>query len=139
MSREIKNIVVHCTGGDQHATPEDIQHYWRTRNKWKNDGYHLIIDMFGKLTTMQPLHLPSNGVRGHNQNSINISWIGGKYEDNRTKMQKSALANALRVLRAMYPESEIKGHRDFKGVKKSCPRFDVKEFVEDMDVNGSNF
>lgn len=136
--RKINNIVIHCTGGSQDAEVENIQAYWR-RKGWRNDGYHFIIDYLGKLTVLQPIQKPSNGVRGHNKNSVNVAWIGGKYEDNRTQMQKAALANIIRVLRVMFPEAEIKGHRDFDGVKKSCPRFDVVEFVEDMDIDNSEF
>jgi len=136
--REIKYIVIHCTGGSQDAEPADIQKYWR-RKGWKNDGYHFIIDYLGKLTTLQPLHLPSNGVRGYNQNSVNVAWIGGKHEDTRTALQKRTLANTIRVLRSMFPNAIIQGHRDFPKVSKSCPRFDVAEFIEDMDLEYSEF
>ena len=138
MNREIKDIVIHCTGGSQDATPENIQKYWR-RKGWKHDGYHYIIDYLGKLTCLEPPQHPSNGVRHYNKHSLNIAWIGGKYEDNRTAMQIRTLANTIRVLRAMYPDAEIKGHRDFPKVAKSCPRFDVADFIEEMDLDNNDF
>ena len=138
MDREIKYINVHCTGGSQDATPENIQKYWR-RKGWKHDGYHYIIDYLGKLTCLEPPQHPSNGVRHYNKHSLNIAWIGGKHEDNRTALQIRTLANTLRVLRSMYPDAEIKGHRDFPKVAKSCPRFDVAEFIEEMDLDNNEF
>ena len=34
------------------------------------------------------------------------------------------------MLRNKYPNAIIQGHRDFDGVRKSCPRFDVKEWLK---------
>jgi N-acetylmuramoyl-L-alanine amidase len=32
-----------------------------------------------------------------------------------------------------YPKAEILGHRDFPGVAKACPSFDVKSWLKDYD------
>lgn len=130
--RAIKYIVVHCTGGTQDATVKNILDYWKYKKKWKNPGYHFIIDTDGKTTQLQDLSKASNGVCGYNRNSIHISWIGGKDEDNRTEAQKQALTNIVKVLHAVYMDAEVKGHKDFPKVKKSCPRFDVKQWIKNM-------
>lgn len=52
--------------------------------------------------------------------------------DNRTEEQKESLFLILSGLIDKYPNSEILGHRDFKGVKKYCPSFDAKEEYKDL-------
>ena len=127
--REIKYIVFHCTATSKDATVESIQKYWRERLGWKNAGYHFIIDAEGKTTQLQDISKPSNGVRGWNRESIHISYIGGKHEDDRTKAQIIAQKSILKALQAFFPNAEVLGHRDFPKVTKSCPRFDAKTLL----------
>ena len=79
----------------------------------------------------------SNGVKGFNSVSINISYIGGidsknKPIDNRTEAQKKALFDLLKKLKKQFPKAIIQGHRDFPGVKKACPSFNAKEEYEHL-------
>lgn len=123
--REINNIVIHCTATDQTATVEAIQRYWREVLGWKNPGYHFIIEADGKIHQLQPIEKLANGVRGHNSDSIHIAYIGGRYADDRTQAQQIAIKTAAKILTAVFPNARILGHRDFPGVVKACPRFDV--------------
>ena len=34
-----------------------------------------------------------------------------------------------------YPDAEILGHRDLPWVRKSCPCFDVKEWLKEIDFH----
>lgn len=126
--REIKYIVIHCTATERTAEVESIKRYWKERLGWKSPGYHFIIDKDGNVTQLQHLDKLANGVKGYNKESIHVSWIGGKHRDDRTHQQHQALRKIIKELHEKFPEAEIKGHRDFKGVSKSCPRFDVKEW-----------
>lgn len=59
----------------------------------------------------------SNGVQGHNSESINVYYIGGvnmagKPADTRSKEQKEALLKLLTRLKTDYPKARIVGHRD---------------------------
>ena len=45
--------------------------------------------------------------------------------------QWTALEGLLRNLKSLYPAAEILGHRDFPGVAKDCPCFDVRSFVKE--------
>ena len=127
--RKIEYIVLHCTATDQDAKVSSIVRYWAERLGWKNPGYHFIVDKHGVPTQLQPLDKPSNGVRGYNANSIHISYIGGKDRDDRTYAQGLTLEALVKALHAAYPEAEVLGHRDFPKVKKSCPRFDAREWT----------
>ena len=131
--REIKYIVLHCTATHQSATIEAIQNYWREVLKWKNPGYHWLIKPNGVGIQLHPIAIPSNGVAGFNKHSIHISYIGGidkfgNAVDNRTNAQKQTMMDLIIRLRKQFPFAEIRGHRDFPGVSKDCPSFDVKEW-----------
>lgn len=69
--------------------------------------------------------------------SIGICYEGGldphdNPADTRTVLQKASMAELLKKLHALYPEAQILGHRDFPGVKKACPCFDVKQWLQDI-------
>ena len=129
--RAITHIVVHCTATPQTTTVASIQRYWRDNLKWKSPGYHFLIEANGTVNNLQPITLPSNGVAGHNANSIHVSYIGGvngqKAVDNRTEAQKTALLRILTDLKKQFPNAIIQGHRDFPRVAKACPSFDAKK------------
>lgn len=129
--REIKYIAVHCTATPQTATVSSIQSYWRNVLKWKMPGYHFIIKPDGEVVKLLEIEKVSNGVKGFNSVSINISYIGGvdaqnKPIDNRTEAQKKALLDLLKKLKKQFPKAIIQGHRDFPEVKKACPSFNAK-------------
>ena len=141
--RDIKYIVVHCTATPPDTKIENIKCYWKEHLGWKNPGYHFIIKRNGEIVRLQPEGLIANGVAGNNRYSIHISYIGGvdkdnKPFDNRTDAQKHAMFNKLVALSEKYPNAIIKGHRDFPGVTKACPSFDVREwlqnYIPDLDI-----
>lgn len=129
--RNIKYIVAHCTATDQNATPEAILRYWRERRGWRNPGYHYLIDKDGVIHQLQDEDKIANGVRGFNQVSIHVCYIGGKDYDDRTDMQKAIMLGLMKDLRDRYPNAKIQGHRDFltreKSGWKECPRFNAKD------------
>lgn len=57
--------------------------------------------------------------------------MAGNPIDNRTPAQVRAMFNKLVALSEKYPGAEILGHRDFPGVTKRCPSFDVKQWLRD--------
>jgi len=46
-------------------------------------------------------------------------------KDTRTDAQKRTLLTLVRTYRQRYPDIIIRGHRDWPGVRKDCPSFDV--------------
>ena len=137
--RTINNIVLHCTATSQKATVESIKNYWKSIG-WKNPGYHYLIEPNGNINDLQPLDKPSNGVKGHNSDSIHISYIGGiddegKPKDNRTPQQILSTLSILIGLKDSHPKAKICGHRDFYGVNKACPSFEVSEWLKHVKLN----
>lgn len=140
--RKIERIFIHCTAGSQKQTVADLRAEFR-RKGWTNPGYHYVILPDGTVTQLLDEQQVSNGVKGYNQTSINVAYIGGidstgKAVDNRTDAQKTALRQIVSVLKHRYPDAEVLGHRDISPDKnqngivdpweriKECPCFDVK-------------
>ena len=137
--RNIRWIVVHCTGANAHQTTESIKAYWLHKLGWKSYGYHVIIGHDGTIERLTDYSKPTNGVAGYNANSIHVCYkggVGGK--DTRTQAQKVSLLHILKELKRLYPKANIQGHRDFsKDLNKNgiiephewiklCPGFDAK-------------
>ena len=136
--RKINYIVLHCTAGPQTQTVETIQNYWKKNLHWRAPGYHHLIRTDGTIANLQPIEYYTNGVEGYNYNSIHISYIGGVDKDNtpldnRTEEQKQAQIELLKKYHAMFPDAVILGHRDFPNVKKDCPSFDVKQWLNEIE------
>lgn len=132
--RDIKYIVLHCTATQPEATVQAIQNYWKNALKWKSPGYHYIIRTDGSYQQLAPETAITNGVAGYNSNSIHISYIGGidrqgVPKDTRTEAQMQTQIELLKELKIKYPNAVVQGHRDFPGVNKACPSFDVKTWL----------
>lgn len=156
--RDIRNIVIHCTAGSQRQTVADIVRYHTGPKSqgylgWSVAGYHYIVTPDGRVVAVVPEDQPSNGVRGHNRDSIHIAYIGGvdtsrpglPAVDNRTAAQKRALLALLKELRQRYPKARITGHRDIASTDsnhngiidqwervKECPSFDAEKEYKDI-------
>ena len=126
--RDIKYLVVHCTATSQSAKVESIKRYWKEVLKWKQVGYHFLVEANGKINQLADIKEITNGVKGFNSNSIHFCYIGGLKSDDRTQAQKDALEWLLKEHKAMFPNAIIQGHRDFlkKGKNwKDCPQFNA--------------
>lgn len=137
--RIIKYLVVHCTATQPTATVEAIKKYWKEVRGWGNTpGYHYLILRDGEIVQLLDESKISYGAYGHNRECVHIAYIGGidkegKPLDNRTERQKHTMFNKLVELTNWHPSAEILGHRDFPGVKKACPSFDVKQWLHDYE------
>lgn len=134
--QETNYIVVHCS-----ATQNKPEIDWKTidrmhrENGWLMCGYHYVIKTDGTIQNGRDRDAIGAHVSGHNDDSIGICLVGGvdsnnNSVDNFTDEQKESLAQLLLELKNEYPDAVIQGHRDFKGVAKDCPCFDVKKWME---------
>lgn len=138
--RKIDNIVLHCTATQPTATVASILNYWRKTLGWKKPGYHFIIKANGEVVALLSIEEVSNGVAGHNSDSIHISYIGGidekgRAKDTRTDKQKQSQIELIKKYKAMFPNARVLGHRDFPGVTKECPSFDVADFLDCIGIH----
>jgi len=132
--RKINKIFIHCS-----ATPEgrDIKmetiKSWHVKGRgWRNIGYHFVIELDGLLRPGRPMEQMGAGVKGHNEHSIHVCYVGGldknkKAKDTRTQAQRETLNTIIGGLLKEYPDASVHGHNEFSN--KACPSFDVqKEF-----------
>lgn len=138
--RRIDWIILHCTAGPQKQSTQEIKNYWKYKLGWKSPGYHYIIDADGSYEKIHPIEEPSNGVAGFNKNSIHISYKGGvnasgNAVDNRTEAQKATQIALIKKLRPYAPKAKIRGHKDFPGVTKACPSFDVVTWCKSVGID----
>jgi N-acetylmuramoyl-L-alanine amidase len=137
--RNIKYIVVHCTATPTTTTLESIKRYWKEQRGWGDTpGYHYFIKRDGTVVQLLDEKKNSYGVYKHNSECISIAYVGGidkdgKPVDNRSDAQKHAMFDIIVRLTEKYPKAEVLGHRDFPGVKKACPCFDVKEWLKNYE------
>ncbi len=146
--RPINRIVIHCTATSQQATVEAIKNYWKKKLGWKSPGYHYIIGVKGERHILSHLSKVVNGVKGHNWDSVNISYIGGKHGDDRTDAQKEEMECLISELRSdnilgkvpivghrdMFPDINGDGIIDNRDWKKVCPSFEVKTWIKKAGI-----
>ena len=138
--RRITEIIIHCTAtpeGRDYST-EEIRRWHTTPvskggRGWSDIGYHYVIHRDGKIDAGRNVDIAGAHCAGHNSNSIGVVYVGGcasdgkTAKDTRTLAQRASLLNLLGMLREIYPNAAIHGHRDFAA--KACPSFDAtKEY-----------
>lgn len=134
---KIKYLTIHCA-----ATPEGRDVSPKTINGWDiakfgQISYHFVVERDGTFT--RTLRDDQRGAHtgGANTGNIGICYVGGmdknmRYaKDTRTAAQKKALLTLVRTYKERFPNIIIRGHRDWPGVKKDCPSFDVAQWLAD--------
>jgi N-acetylmuramoyl-L-alanine amidase len=133
MKRKINKIIIHCAAT---YPAMDINaatiNEWHLKRGWSGIGYHFFIKRDGQIELGRPLERSGAHTKGNNRNSIGICYAGGvdlnnHPEDNRTDKQKESFIILLKLLKRIFPNAVIHGHRDFSS--KACPSFDAtKEY-----------
>lgn len=152
--RKITRIFVHCTASWQNTTTVKSLNAEFRQKGWKVPGYHWVIFPDGKVVQMLDEAKVANGVKGYNDHSIHVAWVGGIVKnaygkiistDNRTVHQRLELFDLLVKIKLRYRSAMIMGHRDISpdlnhnGVIdpweriKDCPCFDAMQ--EYIDIN----
>ena len=133
--RHIDLIVIHCsaTRCDQSFTVKKLTDCHNERFHNQGIGYHYYITRDGHIHPTRPEEMPGIHASGYNAHSIGVCYEGGyntkgKADDTRTPEQRAALIALLRSLKEDYPDADIRGHRELKGVHKDCPCFDCQEY-----------
>lgn len=142
--RDIYQISIHCSDTTA-GSAISYDKYHREHNHWSGVGYHYIIlngnagngyesMLDGSLEVGRSINQTPASVRGHNKGMIAICLTGDE-NSGFTMNQFETLYKLLKYLRNKYRISRdnIKGHRDYKGVTKNCPCFEVSTFVDAME------
>lgn len=136
LAADVKYIAVHCaaTKASQDIGVTEIDRWHRAKG-WIMVGYHFVIRRDGTVEKGRAVDMPGAHVNGFNSVSLGICLVGGldaegAPENNFTKAQLAALATLLASLAISFPAASVQGHRDFPGVNKSCPCFDVRSWLK---------
>ena len=139
--RNINLIVIHCsaTRVTRNFTVEDLEACHKARG-FQTIGYHYYITKDGEIFPCRSEETPGAHALRYNAHSIGICYEGGLDSDGhpadtRTEAQKRSMAELLKSLCTDYPDAEVIGHRDLPWVRKSCPCFDVKKWLRDIDFH----
>jgi N-acetyl-anhydromuramyl-L-alanine amidase AmpD len=128
---KIKYLTIHCA-----ATPEGRDVKAKEISKWDiakfgQVSYHHVVELDGTdVQTLRDNQLGAH-VGKHNTGNIGICYVGGmdshmqKAKDTRTTAQKITLRKLVQEYRSKYPGIVVRGHRDWPGVRKDCPSFNV--------------
>jgi N-acetylmuramoyl-L-alanine amidase len=142
--RSIKKIILHCTatqeGKDYSVDYFRIMHMDEPR-MWSDIGYHYIIrnDENGTIEQGRPIERAGAHVRGHNQESIGIAYVGGvdkdlKAKDTMTPQQETSFLKLVESLRLVFGNKlPVYGHNDFTK-RKECPSFKVARKFPQLGV-----
>lgn len=118
----------------------EIDHWHRARG-FREIGYHFVIRRDGEVETGRPLGEIGAHARGHNHRSVGVCLVGGRgagggAEANFTAAQYDALWRLLGALAPRFPDAEVLGHADLPKVRKACPCFDVRDWMESRASGG---
>lgn len=148
---KIDTIMIHCT-----ATPPRREVSRAELDRWHKAerfepytdpktgqmtyaGYHLLVHLDGSYERLRPdehrgQHCPQDNM---NNRAVAVCYVGGVDNNNqpcdtRTEAQKRTLLTLVRTLKTRYPNAQVIGHRDIRGVAKACPSFDAKGEYRDI-------
>jgi N-acetyl-anhydromuramyl-L-alanine amidase AmpD len=134
----IQFLTVHCA-----ATPEGRDVRPETVEQWDiakfgQKSYHWIIPLDGEPHRSLRDDQRGAHVGGHNTGNIGVCYVGGcdanmNAKDTRTDAQKKSLLSLIRTYQERYPGIVVRGHRDWPGVTKACPSFDVTAWLKEAD------
>ena len=125
-----KFLTIHCA-----ATPEGRDIKATTIGEWDiakfgQISYHWVVTLDG--IAHRTLNDNQRGAHtgGANTGNIGICYVGGvdakmNPKDTRNPAQKATLRRLVAEYRQRFPNIVVRGHRDWPGVKKACPSFDV--------------
>ena len=127
-------IVLHCSATKPSADIGAAEiRQWHKDKGWSDIGYHDVIRRNGTRERGRDINEIGAHVAGYNSRSVGICLVGGvsdkgHSENNFTKAQMDTLQKIVFEYKKMWPNAVVQGHRDFPGVAKDCPCFNVKEW-----------
>lgn len=136
--REIKKIIVHCSGTSLGVTPKEIRDYHVNVLGWSDCGYHFIITPDGGLHNMRPLSQVGAHCKGHNSDSVGICLIGGKDDFDFTWKQLRSLSSIVfdLIMANKLSYDDVYSHHDFNP-SKACPCFNARLVLKNIHHYGT--
>lgn len=136
--KETKHVIIHCaaTKPSMDVGVREIRQ-WHKERGFLDVGYHFIIRRNGTIEDGRDVNQVGAHTVGQNETSVGVCLVGGvddklQPQANFTPQQMATLRKLLGELKVKFPESVVKGHRDFAA--KACPSFDVKRWLDTNEL-----
>lgn len=127
-----KYIILHHRAGNGDA--ESI-HNLHLSNGWSGIGYNFYIRKDGSIYRGRPVETVGAHCQGQNNHSVGVCFEGN-YETEKTlsASQIKSGQELITYLKTLYPNAELKRHKEFGG--SACPGkyFPFDEIVKDVEV-----
>lgn len=115
--RETRYIILHHRAGDGDVESIHKQHLTQG---FSGIGYHFYVRKSGEVFKGRPIGTVGAHSKGVNQVSIGVCFEGNfETEKGMPKMQKKSGKELISYLKNLYPDAEIKRHRDVQAT--ACP------------------
>ena len=142
--RPLNEIIVHCSAtrpswmADRPVTDKvsEIRRWHVQDRKWRDIGYHYVVDRNGDVGLGRPLSQTGAHTVGKNAGTVGICLVGGhgssatdSFSTNFTPEQDEALRALISQLRKNYPSiKKVSGHNNYAA--KACPGFRVATWIK---------
>lgn len=138
----VDEVVVHCSatrpewfaGQPAAAKVAEIRRWHMVDRKWRDIGYHWIIDRDGTVLPGRAENQIGAGVQDHNRGVLHVCLIGGhgsasndQFARHFTISQDTALRSRIADIRARTPIARVSGHNEHAA--KACPGFNVPAWL----------
>jgi len=132
LKNNIKLLVVHCSDTDNKnkINAMDI-HKMHLSFGWNGIGYHKVILRCGTIENGRPEYWAGAHVKGKNNISLGVCLIG---KNKFTNKQFISLEKILKNWKSLYPKAEILGHCDTGKTVKTCPNFNVRDWLQNKNL-----
>lgn len=136
--RDIHFIIIHCTQTSPTASVAAIRKSWKDKG-WENPVFHYLITNKGVTYHLLPIKDVANGALGYNYDSIHIGYVGGldsrdMPKDTRSEVVKTEMMKLIQRAKVRFPDAVVLGHCDLPDVRKTCPNFNVMQWIEDYNL-----
>jgi N-acetylmuramoyl-L-alanine amidase len=124
-------LTIHCSAHPEGRNVTVAQMNAIAMQRFRQRSYHWIITTDGVAHRNLADNQRGAHVGKNNTGNIGIVYVGGmdaafkNPKDTRTPAQKEAIRKLVVEYREKYPGIIVRGHRDWPGVAKACPSFDV--------------
>jgi N-acetylmuramoyl-L-alanine amidase len=132
IKNNIKKIIIHCsdTNDSNDVSAKDI-HEMHLGFGWDGIGYHKVIKRNGIVENGRPEYWVGAHAKGLNKESLGVCLIGKSYF---TKDQFYSLEIVLKSWTLKYKNAVILGHCEAMKTDKTCPNFNVQDWVKKRNI-----
>ena len=111
-----KYIILHHRAGNGDA--ESI-HNLHLSWGWTGFGYHFYVRKDGSVYRGRPIEMVGAHCKGQNSYSVGICFEGNFENEKMSEAQKKAGKELVAYIKRIYPNAEVKRHKDFDST--ACP------------------